>query len=275
MGDVDEQPPRRKRADRVPAEEVRQRMLDAGRTLALESGVGLTIESLRLEEVIQRAHVPRSSAYRLWPYKDDYIDDLLCYMAGAGSWFAGRDTFDPETFNLARKTIEDNRALLATPEGRRAVLREVVRVAAGRNYHAVSESLYWRIHMALIATVGSTRRGEARDRIAAALEEAQTRSRKSLVGLFDYLSAELGLRIRDPERTAEHLSLAGGILVQGLALRNVQVQATVAPESDALLNRPIPGPGLDGGTAEWSLAAFAYLGIFDAFIELDPGFQPR
>src|SRR6516164_7519707 len=69
------------RPERVAAEEVRQRMLDAGRELALEAGAALTIEHLRLEEVIQRARVPRSSVYRLWPYREDYTDDLLCYLA--------------------------------------------------------------------------------------------------------------------------------------------------------------------------------------------------
>ena len=65
------------RPERVPAEEVRKRMLDAGRELAIEAGAALTIEHLRLEEVIQRARVPRSSVYRLWSYRDEYIDDLL------------------------------------------------------------------------------------------------------------------------------------------------------------------------------------------------------
>ena len=73
------------RPERVPAEEVRQRMLDAGRELAIEAGAALTIEHLRLEEVIQRARVPRSSVYRLWAYREEYIDDLLCYLAGPGS----------------------------------------------------------------------------------------------------------------------------------------------------------------------------------------------
>src|ERR1700749_959508 len=96
------------RPERVPAEEVRQRMLDAGRELALEAGVALTIENLRLEEGIQRAGVPRSSAYRLWPYREDYTDDLLCYLAGDGSWFNDRPIFDPETFTLVKRFIDEN-----------------------------------------------------------------------------------------------------------------------------------------------------------------------
>src|SRR5215471_3289009 len=141
------------RPERVPAEEVRQRMLDAGRELALEAGAALTIEHLRLEEVIQRARVPRSSVYRMWPYKEDYIDDLLCYLAGPGSWFSDRVVFDPETFAVIEGVLTDNKQLLATTAGRRALLCEVVRLATARNYDALSESKAWRLHTALIATL--------------------------------------------------------------------------------------------------------------------------
>ena len=76
----------------------------------------------------------------------------------------------------------------------------------------------------------------------------------------------LGLRLRSPAYTLDHVQLAGGLLVQSLALRNVQVQAAqgtadgaghragtddLDPASDTglvngLLNAPVPGPGLDG-----------------------------
>jgi hypothetical protein len=266
------------RPERVPAEEVRQRMLDAGRELAVEAGAALTIEHLRLEEVIQRARVPRSSVYRLWAYREEYIDDLLCYLAGAGSLFGERTVFDPETFSVVSRVLADNRRLLATPEGRAALMREVVRLSAARNYQALTESAPWRLHMALIATLGSTRSGEARKEIAAALEEAQLRSRESMVALFGFLIAELGMRLRNPVWTAEHLQLAGGLLVQSLALRNLQVQAAdgalEAAAVDALLNAPLPGPGLNGQPAMWTLVSYAYLGLVEGFVELDPDFTP-
>ncbi len=291
------------RPDRMPADEVRQRMLDAGRELALEAGAALTIEHLRLEQVIQRARVPRSSAYRVWPYKEDYIDDLLSYLAGAGSMYSGRPVLAPETFDVVQEILVGNRALLASAEGRRALLLEVVRVTSAANYQMLSDSGPWRLHMALVATLGSTRSGAARARIAAALEEAQSTSRDSMVSLFGFLAAQIGLRMRDRARTVEHLQLAGGLLVQALALRNTQVQAALegtdggsapgpadgpanargvagphgAPAAvhvDGLLNAPLPGPALHGGTAPWTLAAFAYLGVLDAFAELDPDFIP-
>jgi AcrR family transcriptional regulator len=269
------------RPERVPAEEVRRRMLDAGRELALEAGAALTIEHLRLEEVIQRARVPRSSVYRLWSFREEYIDDLLCYLAGPGSWFNDRTVFDPDTFAVANEVLDGNRHLLATQEGRRALLREVVRVAVTRNYQALTESVPWRLHMALIATLGSTRSGEARRLIAAALEEAQQQSRESMVFLFEYLAAETGMRLRDPAWSASHLMLAGGMLVQALALRNLQAQAADGtPQQavvDALLNAPIPGPGLAGPAgppADWTLVAYAYMGLVEGFVELDPDWVP-
>jgi AcrR family transcriptional regulator len=266
------------RPERVPAEQVRQRMLAAGRDLALESGAALTIEHLRLEEIIQRARVPRSSVYRMWPYKEDYIDDLLSYLAGPGSWFDDNGVFDPETFAVVERVIAENKHLLTTVQGRRALLSEVIRLAVARNYQALSESPAWRLHTALITTLGSSRNSTAREKIVGALEEAQSQSRGSMVALFGHLAGVLGMRLRDPQRSVEHMMLAGGLLVQSLALRNVQVQAiagtTDGSKVERLLNVPVPGPGLDGEPAEWTLAAFAYLGIIDAFAEFDPDFEP-
>ena len=266
-------------------------MLEAGRGLALEAGAALTIEHLRLEEVIQRARVPRSSVYRLWAYREEYIDDLLCYLAGEGSWFSDRPVLAPETSSVLHGVLADNRQLLATLEGRRALMLEIVRLTTMRNYDTLTESTTWRLHMALMATLGSTRSGEARKRIAAALEDAQKQSRESMVALLSYLMGALGLRLRDPAYTLDHVQLAGGLLIQSLALRNVQVQAALgeggaddgqaaanvpqeAKEVRALLNSPVPGPGLNGEPAEWTLAARAYLGVLDTFVELDPDFIP-
>src|ERR1700744_4393936 len=270
------------RPERVAAEEVRQRMLEAGRALALEAGAALTIEHLRLEEVIQRARVPRSSVYRMWPYREDYTDDLLCYLAGEGSWFSDRTVLDPETSTVVGKVLAENTELLATVEGRRALVCEVVRLTIGRNYESLSGSTPWRLHMALVATLGSTRSGLARKRIAAALEDAQRRSRESMVAVLGFLADSLGLRLRDPAYTLDHVQLAGGLLVQSMALRNVQVQAAVGspgavagtvsgtdaaadaaalPDATAppavavvnsLLNAPIPGPALHGEQADWT-----------------------
>jgi len=287
------------RPERVSADEVRQRMLDAGRDMALEAGAALTIEHLLLEEVIQRARVPRSSVYRMWPHREDYVDELLCYLAGAGSWFSDRPVLDPETFAIAKQVLDDNEALLATPEGRLDLLREVVRITADHNFESLTSSTPWRLHMALMVTLGSTRSGAARRQIAVALEDAQRVSRESMVALLGYLMERLGMRLRDPAYSLDHVQLAGGLLVQSLALRNVQVKTAIedvpdpadgasvarapvgspaalaaAAQVNELLNEPVDGFGLNGKPAPWSLAGLAYLGVIRAFIEPDPDFVP-
>jgi hypothetical protein len=132
--------------------------------------------------------------------------------------------------------------------------------------------------MALVATLGSTRSGQARQKIAAALEAGQSESREAQVQLFEYLKTALGLRERDPARTIEHMVLAGGIMIQSLALRSVQTEAAAgdpdAAQVGELLNHPVPGPGLDGTPVPWTLAAFCYLAVLDAFLEVDPDFTP-
>jgi len=159
------------------------------------------------------------------PYKEDYIDDLLGYLAGAGSLV--QRPAGPGARDVRGGQADPRRQQRAAghPEGRRALLLEVVRVTSAANYQMLSDNEPWRLHMALVATLGSTAqgRGAHEDRRGpggragdvAGLDGGDVR----LPGNADRL------RMRDPARTVEHLQLAGGLLVQALALRNTQVRA--------------------------------------------------
>ena len=281
---------------RLSREAVRLAMLKAAVKMAVEAGIGIGLESLSVEEVIQNARVPRSSVYRIWPVKEMFLDDLLCYMAGREAYFAGRDVFDPQTFEIVAGAIEENRWRLVTPEGRRAVLCEAVRLAVRRNAQALSASSLARMHSALIATVSSTGSSKVRPEIARALDEAETASRRSIIALFrELIMPVLGLRLRDPGAGLDHLVMAGGVLIQGMALRQILAEAAsgeqagpdeqaggpdaaagtgdAAPTSAQLLDCPLPGPGLDGQPATWTLVALSYLGLIDTFLEPDPDYR--
>ena len=43
---------------------------------------------------------------------------------------------------------------------------------------------------------------------------------------------------------------------------------------EQLINFPLPGPGIDGKPAVWSLAALAFTGILDTFVEPDRNYSP-
>jgi hypothetical protein len=257
-------------------------MLRAGCDVLLESGLDVSLEMLSLEELIQVARVPRSAVYRKWPYREAFIGDLLSHAAGPGGALGGDNAFDQETIDVVHRTIDDNRHLLGSAGGRRALLCEVVRRGAGRNFQAL-QGPRMRMHTALMAAVGSSKSLQARDNIAAAIEETAVRSRDSVTEMLRYVMTALGLRLRDSTSTVEQLQAAGASLIQGLAMRHNVAEAAAdqwrsTHEADVhspnqITDIPILRPGLDGQPTEWTLAALAYLGVVDGFLELDPDFD--
>jgi AcrR family transcriptional regulator len=249
-------------------------MLATARDLAMEGGVALSLVDLSMEEVMQRARVPRSSAYRIWPYKEDFLDDLLCYLAGPGGYFAGRDVFDPATFDEVRKTIAEHDHLLATAEGRRAVLCEVVRRGVGRNFDAFRENRAARINLALIGAVSSMHESSMRTSIAAALEKAEAASLKNVTELIEYVMSALGLRLRHSAPALGQLVTAGSALIRGLVQRRIVAESALEDEQPYRGSlASMPGPGIGGQPADWNLASVAYLGLVDSFLEPDPDFR--
>lgn len=257
------------------------KMLQAGCDVLLESGLDVSVEMLSLEELIQIARVSRSAVYRMWD-KDAFIDELLCYVAGPDGYFGGGELFDRETVDVVHKAISDNRHLLDTASGRHALLREAVRVGAGQNFRA-QFSPQARIHTALMAAVRSSKNLHDRSNIAVAIEEAEMGSQKHITELIKFVMTTLGFRMRDRSMTVEQLQIIGASTLQGLAIRQDVSEAAaeqwrnthdadVDSPHGSIVN-PVFRPGLDGQPVEWTLAALAYIGVVDGFVELDPNFD--
>jgi AcrR family transcriptional regulator len=274
----------RPRPRRLPAATVRQRMMKAGLATALQAGVGVSLENVSMEDVILRARVPRSSVYRIWPYKSDFIADLMVYLAGPGGYMSGRQVFDPATYDVAHKVMAEHRDLLATMDGRRKVLCEVVRQAVSTNFQAMLHDQVWRVHDVLLATLHSIKNIDARTAIATALEAGEATARQEMVSLVEEIMATIGIRIRIPGLRVEHLVIAGVSLLQSLAERHVLTEDVLGPEwsqqpgrqptSGSLIAELLPGPpGVEDEPAQWTLPALAYLALVDSFSELDPAFE--
>lgn len=269
----------RRRRQRIPADKIRKEMFEAARKLVYAQGVQISLEELSFERVIALAGVPRSSAYRLWPYKGDFVQDLLCDLAGP-NWL-GTAAFDQETIDAAKRVVSDHADKLRSQEGRREVLLEAVRVGVARNFRAIMESNEWHIYVALNASMGSTGDDESRLRIAAALQHSEMTFIDRMSDFYSQMLAALGLRFRNEAYTVRHLAMAGASVVEGLALRRLLVKAVdeakrppVVPEHGwtlgDVLDPPLPGPG-DDTAEDWSLAAIAFLGIVDIMSEPAPG----
>jgi len=267
----------RARAPRLSAEEVRDRMVRQGVEVIRARGLTVGLDEVRMEDLISAAEVPRSSVWRIWPGKWDYLVDVLASAADPDGANLLRPHEDTRTLEIAVGVVHDRPELLATPEGRRTLFVETVRIALEHNYRVHSTSTMWRTYMALLSTVTAIADDDARMKIANRLQAAERSGFIAVMAEFyEGLSAALGLRLREERYTFEHIALAGSALVEGLAIRNAILEAEEGagpgpgdPTLDELLHGRLPGPG---GSDQWTTTALAFLGIADTFLEPDPDF---
>lgn len=239
--------------------EIRQAMIDAGQELVAESdGLTVSLEHLSYEDVISRAGVSRTAAYRVWPYKHRYYVDLISALAGP-SW-QGTAAFDQETQDLARSIVAGSIDQLETADGRLKVLNEAIRRAARQNYEAVTRSPHWRTYVAITATLMSTPDGDDKDQVLGALRNAENRFVDLMAIFYDDMLLLLGLHPLPPFQDLRLLAATGAAVVEGLALRSVTV-----PE---LVNQTFK---VDG--EEWTLPAIGFRGILTQLVQPVPDYD--
>jgi len=275
--DSSEQDTRRRRR-RIPADEIRIAMFGAARELVYQQGVQISLEELSFEHVISLAGVSRSSAYRIWPYKGDFVQDLLCDLAGP-NWL-GTAALDRETIDLAWRIVDENASELDTAEGRRRVLLEAVKRCVMQNFTALRESNEWHIYVALNATAKSARNEESRLRVVAAQQHSEMTFIDRMTEFYTEILAELGLQMRHSAYTIRHLAMAGAAIVEGLALRQLIADTVekakrppLVPDHgwsfSGVLSAPLPAP-MGSRDLDWSLAAIGFLGILNIMTEPVP-----
>lgn len=252
------------RRRRMSLDEVERAVLDTARALLIEQrGLTVSLEHINLEILIAAAGVPRSSAFRRWHTKEEFVVDFLCDLAGP-HW-AGTAAFDRETIATAVQVVQENIQLLTdSVEDRARLVAEVVRCAAEQNYRAVIASDEWRTYVALTATVASMADEAGRARIQAALNHAETTFIDRMANFYSVMSGFLGFRLKEPF-TYWHLAATGAAVVEGLSLRRT-VGVTRVDEPLAITT--------DGQTKQWALAAAGFKAVLDSMIEIDPDFRP-
>ena len=269
----------RRRRPRLATAEIRERMLRAAKEIVEAQGVTISLEEVAMDDVVHRAGVPRSAAYRAWPYKGDFVSALLTDFAGP-NWL-GTAGFDPETLLIVATVVLQHWDRLATVEGRRAVVQEAVRLALGKNMASITNSVEWEVYIALVATTRGNSHDETRQHLAAKIERAESKFIDDMAGFYAGICHTVGLRLRDPAITFRHLAIAGASAVEGLALRKIVAKASPNADRTAscwslgeILDKPLPGPAIDGGTADWTLAAWIFQGLLDGVTEPIPEWQP-
>ncbi len=223
-----------------------------------ETGLTVSLEHLRLEDVIRAAGVARSAVYRRWPYKDLFFADLLRELArGADAATIG----ELESKRGIAQAVAEHADWVETPEGRERLIAELIRGA--RDFETLRRSSAWRTYLALHATFLSLEEGPLREDVGAILEESEagfveriSESYRELTGLFGYrIRAGSGV-------TFEQLAAMASAALRGMAL--------MEPTIPMIEKERVRSAAFGGAEAEWSLPGLAAGAVILTFLEADP-----
>jgi hypothetical protein len=240
-------------------------MLETGRTLLVEEGLGSGADTLTFKKVFERIELDTglrlsnaSIIRRVWENQADYRADVLSAIAAQ----EGLGEFH-KTIEALAEVIEG--LDVSTPEARRRSLREVCRVGGAANILSLLESPNWSLWIAVwsLATADNLlgeRELQYRQRVRASLLEGYESFTELWEGAYRALAQLVGVRVRAP-LTLRQFTVTVGALAEGCSLRQ-----RVDQQMEGIM-RPT---GPDGEQQEWTLFAMALEALMEYFFEPDP-----
>ena len=248
-----------RRNRRLSDQETRDRMLRAAIDMINRTGLTVSLDHIRFEDVIRSADVARSTAYRHWPYKDLFFSDLVKELAGRAS-----PAIINNEISLIKQILSEHQDWLQTPQLRHSLILELIRQLALLDFHSVLASPEWRTYLALHATFSSQSDGELRDQIQAALAHTEAGHVALVAQAWRQIAGLFGYRLR-PELATSFETLATllsatmrGLVITALSNPEIATRTTVASPSGA------------AGKDSWSLPATGLASIAMALLEPDP-----
>lgn len=243
------------RAARIPSEQVRSRMVAAAREVISAKGLTVGFSHLPMEEYIRLAGVPRSSVYRIWSTREEFVADLIGEVF-VQDRFA--DGVDPEAMRLMREVYDGSTEHLTTAAGRRAVAWEMIRIGANANVESLRRSVDWSSYNALLACTFSMEQGPAREAVQATARRIETMLTSRMQAFYQETLDIFGSALR-PGFSTLQLAHLTAIVIDGLAHRGRLL--------DDDLDGEVVMPGLDGAPVAWSLAGWTIRSIVDGMLE--------
>ncbi|SKA99258.1 transcriptional regulator, TetR family [Agreia bicolorata] len=252
------------RPTRMTSEQIRRRMLDAALDSIGEGGMSLGFPGLQMDEVIIAAGVSRSSVYRIWNSKDLFLGDVL---NEAASRFTDKLS-DDRALPTAIDIISSRPDLHSSEEGRRRLIREVIRVVLEQNFYGTIDSAPWQSFLATSAALLADDSNEALRRVGETLRQGSDRFIEAMAAFHEALTSLLGFKLRDEFGGGYTLyAVLGSSMVEGLAVRHLANPAVTD-------NFYVGPPTLTDKPMEWAPSAIGFLAIFDQFLAPDPNFEP-
>ena len=250
-----------RRGRRLPENETEQRMLQTALAMVNRTGLTVSLEHISFEEVIREADVSRSSAYRCWPHKDLFLSDLVLELVRNPTPGIFTDEID-----LIRHIVAGRLDELETPQARRALVIELFRQLAVLDFESLYGSPGWRTYLGLHATFVSLADGGFRDRVQAALAQAEQDHLARVARAWRLMASLLGFRLRPKAGvTFETLAALVDATMRGLVMTALTVPDIAEHRTTA---QPFDATEAD----EWSLPALGLGAVATTFLEPDPEF---
>jgi AcrR family transcriptional regulator len=248
-----------RRNRRLTDEETRARMLRAALEMISRTGLTVSLDHIRFEDVIRDADVARSTAYRHWPYRDLFFSDLIRELAASA-----RPAIIADEVALIRQIIGEHEDWLRTPQRRHDLILELIRQLALLDFRSILASPEWRTYLALHATFSGLTDGELRDQVRSALAATEADQTALIAQAWQQIALLFGYRLR-PGLGSGFDTLA---TLLSATMRGLVFAAQSTPEVGT---RVLPaGPPGAVGEAPWSLPAIAMANTAMAFLEPDP-----
>lgn len=244
---------------RTSSAELKQLLVDTGKRILIEEGLGSGAEGLTLKRVLDRVDSDTGHRYtnasvlgRLWERSADYQAEVLAAITADET----SEEID-ETIAAAEAVLVD--ADLLSEQGRRRALQELCRVAGGAHARALSASRTWHLFIAIWGLSASQIDPDLDGPVATtALRTYQTVTAR-LADILAGFIAIFSLQLR-AGYTLEQLALSVVSLSEGCALRD-----RIDPRSTRTISRPT-GPAEEA--QEWTLFAIGLEALVLQFTEL-------
>jgi hypothetical protein len=253
------------RQPKLSREEIHTLLVDVGRTILREEGMGTGAEALTFKRVLERVerdHGVRltnaSIIKRVWDNQADFQTDVLVAIAADEGITEFEQTLDALTEVFA--TVD-----LSTPEGRWSSVREICRVGGAANMDALADSANWPSWIGVWTLTTSSDRPAVPDRIeralAAGYQSFTAHFEKTYLAMADYV----GIRLKGP-LTIRQFTIAVGALAEGCVLRT-------RVDADNMEGLRLP-TGPEGELQEWTLFSIGLDALVRQFFELIPDWDP-
>ena len=250
--------PRRPRHTR---EELRKLLLEKGRAILGEEGLGTGAEALTFKRVFDRVEqdtgirlTNASVIRRVWENQAEFQVDVLVAIALGdyeGDFESALDYIRPVLTSVDR----------SSPESRGRAMQEICRVGGAVSARTLRQSSNLPSWIGVWALAASGESLEYRKKIEEALLSGYDTFTRRIEAMYSALTAYLGFRLREG-LTLRHFVIASDSLSQGYGMRD-RIDNSV---TETIVRRTGP----DGEPQEWTIFGVAFEGLVREFFEIDP-----